>query len=508
MAGEDQSVELGDYLGIIRRRYVVVGFAVLLCFGLGVAYGLTRPDVYRSRAQVALPASTQNANTQARLADVQTELQVIRSDVVAERAAVLMPGDATGSELLTHLVVEAPTEARVINILYTAADGATAQAGAQAFADAYLQVREQERRDSIEQRSATYQESIDSLEQAIVDAETEMDAAPDDSLEERRFESQRDRLADRQAQLNIELAELQAEAVDVGTIITPARLPGQARAQGLGRLIAASLAAGLLLGLGAAVVLDRLDTRVRGAADLEQTLGVRTLGLIPAFPDRYRKRAASLVTVHAPGGPEADAFRRLRTTVLLAMRENRARTVAITSSVADEGKTTVAANLAVALAQGGRRVLLVSADLRRSGLEAIFEFAPEPGLSDVLIGRVSIPQVERVVGELVVIPRGRGVPNPTDLLGSESTAATIDALAEHYDLVIFDTPPVLAVADVLVLAPRLDVTLLVVSVAEAATGEVHDALTELNLAGANVLGAVVNNAAKRGASSAAAYGVK
>lgn len=509
MAAEPSSVELGEYLGIIRRRYVVVGIAVVLCVALGVAYALTRPAVYRSRAQVALPALTTSTSPASQTADLQTELAVMTSDLVAERAAALMDGDANARDLLRHLTVEAPSEARVITIVYAASDAETAQAGAQAFADAYVAQKEEEQRTSIAARATTFEERIATVEQGILEAETQLEAAEPDSVEARRAENARDRLADSLADLRLGLTEVESEAVSGGTIITPARLPRQAQAQGLGRTVAAALAAGLLLGLATAVVLDRLDTRVRSAADLHQSLGVRTLGSIPDFADRFRRPGTALVTVHAPGGAEADAFRRLRASVLLAMRESGARTLAITSSVANEGKSTVAGNLAVALAQGGQRVLLVSADVRRPGIDELFDLPVAPGLSDVLVGRSSLDEVEHQVGDLVVITRGGTTDNPTDLLGSETTAETIDALAHGFDLVIFDTPPVLAVADVLVLAPRLDATLLVVSRAEAAIAEVQEATSELSLAGATVLGAVLNNArAKAASSSAAAYGVR
>lgn len=509
MAAEPSSVELGEYLGIIRRRYVVVGIAVVLCVALGFAYALTRPAVYRSRAQVALPALTTSTSPASQTADLQTELAVMTSDLVAERAAALMDGDANARDLLRHLTVEAPSEARVITIVYAASDAETAQAGAQAFADAYVAQKEEEQRTSIAARATTFEERIATVEQGILEAETQLEAAEPDSVEARRAENARDRLADSLADLRLGLTEVESEAVSGGTIITPARLPRQAQAQGLGRTVAAALAAGLLLGLATAVVLDRLDTRVRSAADLHQSLGVRTLGSIPDFADRFRRPGTALVTVHAPGGAEADAFRRLRASVLLAMRESGARTLAITSSVANEGKSTVAGNLAVALAQGGQRVLLVSADVRRPGIDELFDLPVAPGLSDVLVGRSSLDEVEHQVGDLVVITRGGTTDNPTDLLGSETTAETIDALAHGFDLVIFDTPPVLAVADVLVLAPRLDATLLVVSRAEAAIAEVQEATSELSLAGATVLGAVLNNArAKAASSSAAAYGVR
>lgn len=509
-AAEPSAVELGDYLGIIRRRYVVVGLAVLVCLVLGAGYGLTRPDVFRSQSEIALPApSTTQTATQV-TEDVQTELAVIRSDLVAERAAEAVGDVDDPRDLLANLTVEAPPEARVLVVVYRASSAEAAQDGAKAFAEGYIAVKEAEQQAAIDEQVERYSERIATLDEGVAAQDAILARADEDSNEFRSAERNRDDLASNKADLELELAAVQSQPVDGGTIITPARLPRQAQAKGLGRTLAAAIAAGLVLGLGAAFVLDRLDTRVRGAADLQQVLGVQSLGSIPVFPERYRRPGTALVTVHAPNGPEADAFRRLRTSVLLAVRDAGVRTLAVTSSVADEGKTTVAANLAVAMAQGGRRVLLVSADLRRAGIEELFDLPDAPGLTDVLLFRASVDEVERKVGDLVVITRGSPVDNPTDLLGSESTAGAVTALAHGFDLVIFDTPPVLAVADVLVLAPHLDTTLLVVSLAQASTAQVSEAGAELTLAGANVLGAALNNDSdsSRRSASAAAYGVQ
>jgi capsular exopolysaccharide synthesis family protein len=506
---EPTAVELGDYLGIIRRRYLVVGLAVLVCLILGIGYGVTRPDVFRSTSEIALPAPPQEQTPTQVTADVQTELAFVRSDLVAERAAQAIGGVDDPRNLLDHLAVEAPPDARVLVLVYSASTAEAAQAGARAFSDGYIAVKEDEQQAAVDQQVQRYEERIASLDEGIGRQEEILAQAEEDSTEFDTADRARDDLASRRSDLDQALAEVASQPIDGGTIITPARLPRQPRAKGLGRTVAAALAAGLALGLAAAFVMDRLDTRVRSAADLQASLGVRSLGSVPVFPERHRHPSTALVTVHAPGGPEADAFRRLRTSVLLAVRESGARTVAITSSVADEGKTTVAANLAVAMAQGGRRVLLVSADLRRGGIDELFELPPTPGLTDVLQGHATLDEVERKVGDLTVIARGSPVDNPTDLLGSETTADAVEALAHGFDLVIFDTPPVLAVADVLVLAPRLDTTLLVVSLSQASTAQVAEATTELTLAGATVLGAALNNDAdsSRRSASAAAYGV-
>jgi capsular exopolysaccharide synthesis family protein len=357
---------------------------------------------------------------------------------------------------------------------------------------------------------ATFQGRIDSVMEGLAAQQQILDRAEEGSAEFQRADNAYDQLSNTLSDLTTEITEVQAGVVDGGTIITPARLPLDEQPRGLARTLAAAFAGGLLLGLGLAFVLDRLDTRVRGAADLQRTLGVDALGSIPVFPERHRHPGTALVTVHAPNGPEADAFRRLRTSVLLSTRARGARTLAITSSVADEGKTTVAANLAVALAQGGRKVLLVSADMRRGGVEQLFDLPQAPGLSDLLLGHCTIDDVEKRVGDLVVITRGSAVDNPTDLLGSATTARAFEELAHGFDHVIVDTPPVLAVADVLVLAPLLDATLIVVSLAQATAAQVAEAGTELAMAGATVLGATLNNDAdsSRRSASASLYGLR
>lgn len=518
MSAQPASVELTDYLGVIRRRYLIVGLAVLVCVALGAAYSLTRPDTYRSTALIALPAADDRQLPADQAIDVQTELAVIRSELVAARAAEAIPGDPDTRALLTHVAAEAPTEARVISLTYTDDEPGPAQRGAQAFADAYLAQKEAEQSASIEERARTFEERVETETEGIEAQQRLRDANEPDSAGYLKAQEEIDRASETLSVLTAALTEIRSEVVDAGSIITPARLPTEARARGLGRTLAAALAAGLLLGLAAALVRDRLDTRVRGTADLARVLGLRTLGSIPQFSETHRQPRRALVTVHAPGGPEDDAFRRLRSSVMLAARSDGATTLGVTSSSAGEGKTTVACNLAVALALGGRRVLLVSADLHRGGVEELFDSPTSaggegpptplpvaPGLSDLLQGRGGVRDVGHQVGGLVVITRGSPVDNPTDLLGRAATADTLAQLADGFDHVIVDTPPVLAVADVLVLAPLLDAVLLVVSRARTGASVVTEAKGELDLAGARMLGTVLNNDTETTRRGAGAY---
>lgn len=508
--GDPSAVELGDYLGIIRRRFIVVGVAVAVCLVLGLGYGFTRPDVFRSTAEIALPAPSDVQTPTQLTADVQTELAVIQSDLVAAEAAELVEADVTTRKLLSQLAVEAPPDARVIRVFYTAATAEKAQEGARAFSSAYIAVKEAEQQAAIDKQVQIYEDRIASIDAAIADQVAAIADAGDDDGARTAAEDARAELATQRSGLVLAQAEASSQPVDGGTIITPARLPQGPRATGKGRTIAASLAAGLALGLMAAFVLDRLDTRVRGAADLQQALGVQSLGSIPVFSKGLAKPDRALVTTTAPDGPESDAFRRLRTSVLLALGGDGPHTLMVTSSVADEGKSTVAANLAMAIALGGRRVLLIAADLRNDGFEKLIPNSPPvvPGLTDLLRQQAPVDLAEHRLGDLTYILGGSKEASPTDVLGSEMMTDAIPALADGYDLVIFDTPPVLAAADALVLARKVDATLLVVSPTKATVAEADAALAELRLAGAHVLGAVVNNDAEssRRAAAVAAYG--
>ena len=198
------------------------------------------------------------------------------------------------------------------------------------------------------------------------------------------------------------------------------------------------------------------------------------------------------MTLHAPEGPHADAFRRLRSAVLLMMRANDAKIVAVTSANAGEGKSTVAANLAVTLAQAGNTVCLVSADVRRPTLDQFFQVPGHTGLMDVLDGSVLLDEAMVQVAGLSLLTSGRPHSTPTDLLQSALMENTMATLRSTFDFTVVDTPPVLAVADVLGMAGMLDAVVFVVSASETTEADITAAETELRNVGANITGAIMN----------------
>ena len=218
---------------------------------------------------------------------------------------------------------------------------------------------------------------------------------------------------------------------------------------------------GLILGVGFALLLESFDTTIYTAEEAEQLLHLPALGVVGRFkisePHRVG-RSASLVTVKHPRSQPAEAFKTLRANLLMGDAETPCKVILVTSPLPQDGKTTVAANLAVVMAQMDRRVLLIDADLRHPTLHRVFATDDNFGLSTMLLDEQYERVLEPSVGEatLHLIPAGACPSSPSELLGSDRMDQFIKMARQRYDTVILDTPPVLAVSDALVVSALVD----------------------------------------------------
>jgi capsular exopolysaccharide synthesis family protein len=232
------------------------------------------------------------------------------------------------------------------------------------------------------------------------------------------------------------------------------------------RTIGMGLALGVLLGFGLAFLIEALDTRIRSGEEVAEQLGVQLLGRVPE-PPRAVARHDGLVMLEDPTSPAAEPFRLLRTNLEFADLEHRNRTILFTSAVEAEGKSTTAANVAVAIARAGsRRVCLVDLDLRRPYVANFFGLIGAAGLTDVALGHVELATALHAVKiddstSLDVLPSGPLPPNPGEFAQSGTLAQILLDLRERYDVVIVDSPPLLKVGDPLALCARVDAVVLV-----------------------------------------------
>lgn len=208
--------------------------------------------------------------------------------------------------------------------------------------------------------------------------------------------------------------------------------------------------------------------------------------------------AEKLITVASPNSPVSEAYRALRTNILFATFDKPARSIAVTSTSQDEGKTTIVANLAVAFSQAGKRVVLVDADLRRPSLHTLFGLPNERGVTSAFIGEaaasLSADLQDSGVANLRLLTSGPLPPNPSEILGSQRMSVLIGGLAELADYVLFDCPPILAVTDAAILGHQVDGVLLVVSANKTKRDGALKAKQLLEKVNANILGVVLNNA--------------
>ncbi len=246
---------------------------------------------------------------------------------------------------------------------------------------------------------------------------------------------------------------------------------------------------GGLLGFVGAVVQERLDNRVRTIQDVRKASGTEVLGLIPDLRD-HTGGARSVIGIN--GSAAAESFRMLRTNVRF-VRAEPVEVLVVTSAGPGEGKSMISANLAMALAQEGKSVLLVDADLRRPVQHTLFDVDRRPGLSDLLVGKAGRDAVRESARGIHVITAGTPVPNPAELTGSSAFSSFVDGVRERYDVVVIDTPPVLAVSDTSVIAPLVDGVILVARANQTPGGALASAAQQLRRARSSVLGVVMND---------------
>jgi len=212
--------------------------------------------------------------------------------------------------------------------------------------------------------------------------------------------------------------------------------------------------------------------------------------------NRNVKPSDLLVTLSSPRSPISEAYRTLRTNLQFVSLDKPLRTLLVTSPGAEEGKSTMLANLAVAMAQGEKQVILVDCDLRRPSLHKLLGLESKPGLTTMMVEEEAMsepPLQETAVPGLHFLASGLLPPSPADLLGSRRMDRVLELLKERADVVLLDAPPVVAVSDAAVLATKVDGVLLVVSAGQTKRDSVQAAKTRLEKVNANLIGAVLTN---------------
>jgi succinoglycan biosynthesis transport protein ExoP len=445
-----RGVELGDYLDILRRRWLGVLIIALTALALASAVTLAMPKKYTATTRLFIAVAGESVTDLAQGSNF-AEKQMSSYAEVATSPRVLAPVirelnlRTTPKELAESVEATVPIETVILEIAAT---------------------------DPNPTRAAEIANAVGrELAKATADLSPQK--------------------------------EYGTEAV-VATPIAEAEVPDKASSPKIFQNLGAALLVGLMLGVGVAVLRHVLDTKVRNENDVRTLTDSPILGVVA-----YDQEVSShpVILRDLPLAAPSEAVRRLRTNLQFIDIGNRSKSIVISSSIPGEGKSTIAINLAVSLADAGARVILVDADLRRPSIAEYLGIEGRVGLTTVLIGRAEVEDVVQPLGNtsLDLLPAGQIPPNPSELLGSTAMADLLERLSTSYDMVLLDSPPLLPVTDAVVLSNLAGGALVVVGVDRIHRPQLQQSLESLETAGAHLFGVVMNKIARREA-AAYAYG--
>jgi non-specific protein-tyrosine kinase len=522
------SVELRDYLAVFKRQLVLILAITLLGAAAAAAYTFRRTPIYESTASVLVRAIITNAFDPGSRVDQQLNMfnqrQLAQSEPVAAVAAKALKTTATPAQLLEHVEVDVPANSQILRIKYQDTVPATAQKGADAFAAAYLESREDDARARATTSQKSLQTDIARFQKQATAADKVIADPAADSATRQAAQVKLTAANNRLDQLLTELSGYQSLDFTPGTVIAAADLPTTPASPNNRLDIGIGLLVGLFLGVVLAFVRDRTDDRLRGREDLAERLDRPVLASIPPLSKRVRQEGSlrwkrrhrnSLVTLEQPNSPAAESYRTLRTRMARLASQLDINSVMVVSAGVGEGKSTTAANLAVVLAETGKDVLLVSADLRRPRVHQFFGLSNRTGLSNLLTdgtppdkrkrptadGRQMASELWSVAPNLWVILSGPLPPHPSALMDSDAMRQFLKEQRDLFDFIILDCPPALVVADALALAPLADAVLVVADAKESDRDLVSRLKEEIEQVGGKMVGAVLNRSKQAGKST-------
>jgi len=499
-------VGLRDYLQVVKRRKWVIIQAIVLVPLAAVLYSLHEQPVYRASAQVllsdqnlaaSLSGTQQTSSSSIPSATlVATQAQLARVPSIARHAvARLKSGKVKAGKLRSSCDVAASQSTYILTFKCSSNNKVLAAEMVNAYAEQYTLFRRQLDTNAIEsarrQVAAKVHQLVASGQKGTILS----------ALEEREQELQT-------------LADLQTSNA---TVVQLATRGGQT-APRTKRNALIALVLGILLGAALAFLREALDTRVRSAHEVAERLGLPLLGRVPEPPKRLRAEN-QLVMLEEPSSVAAEAFRVLRTNLEFATLDHDVRTVMITSAVEQEGKSTTIANLAVALARGGQRVILVDLDLRRPYLSKFFDLEGRPGVTQLVLGRAAFADALTRIplsrlgrteadngrsvsrGQLAVLGSGPIPPDPGEFVSSAALSSVLEQLRKVADIVLIDAPPLLSVGDSLVLSAKVDAVLLATRMEKVRRPMLSELKRLIDTAPTRPLGFVVT-----GAESESGYG--
>lgn len=493
-------MELRQYVTLLRKWLWLVILCTVVAGVIAYVVSHNSQKIYQASATLMVNQAA-NPSTAAGYSDILTSERLARtyasllvSRPVLEESATRLGISAT--DLKENITVTPVRDTQLLTIKVEGPDKVLIADIANTLPPVFIEQNREMQLGRATESRANLETEIDNTQADIVRTMQALEDATDDtnrtSLETSlaQYRSTYSTLV-----ANYQQAKL-AEAQSINNIVIaePAVVPIEPIRPRTGTNTLLAAVVGALLALGAAFLIEYLDDTVKTPDDVNRVSGLSTLGAIARLKDTGATR--QIIAWLRTKTPESEAYRTLRTNIQFSSVDKPIRTLLVTSSGPSEGKSTTTANLAVVLAQTGQRVIVVDTDLRRPVQHKVFGIPNNTGLTTALLNGESISLDGHLqpteIENLQVLTSGPIPPNPSELLGSHRMTKLIEALSSQADIVIFDSPPVLAVTDAAVMGRQVDGVVLVADAGTTREQALAGATEELRKTGANVLGVALN----------------
>ena len=506
-------MELKEYLTPLRRWWWLILAATILAAGSSYFDASRQPNQYQSTTTLMIGRAIEDPNPTNNTFFMGQQLAQTYADMARRQRVQDATKNALGLTWLPSYTARAVPNNQLIEITVTDTNPQRAQAVANELARQLIlqsptapEQEEAARQEFITRQLAALEINIEQTQTELEEKQAEINtlqSARQIADTQNQIDSLQARLNTLQSNYGALLSNTQRGAINTLNVLEEASLPTQPVGANLWQTILLAAAIGFVLAAGAAYLMEYIDDTIKTPDNIKRLVDLPTLAGITRIktdhdPDK-------LVLLKQPRAPIAEAFRSLRTAIQFSSidRPNQA-TILVTSSNPMEGKSMNASNLALAIAQAGHSVILVDADLRRPRLHKYFELANNQGLTNLLLALdletpldVAYQQIEQMVQpsplpELKILTSGPIPPNPSEILGSGKMQAALDVMQAHFDFVIIDSPPVLAVTDAVVLSTRVDSVLLLVEANRTRRGQLIRSVERLREVNANLIGTILN----------------
>ncbi|MEW6085933.1 MAG: polysaccharide biosynthesis tyrosine autokinase [Chloroflexota bacterium] len=479
------------------RLLAVTGVLAVISSSISTAF---QPDEYVSRTTLMTGSTILNPNPDFGQIQIAQTLATFYADMAKREPIQAATMEALGINWLPAYDARAVPNTQLIEILVTDTDPQRAQIIASELANQLILKSPAESQSETGLRQDFITEQLSRLEVQIQETETqiaelqeilsELNSISQIAQTEQEISSLTTKLVSLRDNYATLLANSQQGALNTLTVVEPASLP--TRPSGSNKLLIVALAGviGLLLGAGAAYLLEFMDRTIKTTADVERVFNLPVIGYLATIAENGNN--ATYVVNH-PNSLIAENFRLLHSNLEFFQAYNSARTILVTSPTQGNGKTTVAVNLALTIAASDQKVAVVDADLRRPAIHKALKISQSPGLADIIHSKVSAKEVVRPVKgkKIDVVAAGNIPPSVTEVVGSKRIAAILSDLREDYDAIIVDAPP-LVISDSYTLASKVDGIVLVLEPGLTRDDQAKVIKEQLSRAGARVIGIVFN----------------